>query len=45
MSKMPKNKFEGGKDAFGTKIVNQKFNDASKKLDIPKNNPIPTKAI
>ena len=45
MSKMTKNKFEGGKEAFGTKVITDRFNDTAAKLDIPSKNPIPNKPV
>ena len=45
MSKMPKGKFEGGKDAFGTKVITTRFNDTAAKLDIPSKSPIPNKPV
>ena len=43
MSKMAKSKYEGGKDAFGTKVITNKFNDMQEKVDIPAKSPITVK--
>ena len=44
-SKMPADKYEGGKDAFGTKALTNRFNEMAAKLEIPAKDIIQNKPI